>query len=90
MRTFGGRAGTGPTGRDLVDACERLLAAHGPVALPTEDLVHGDVRHGNILFDADRVGGVIDIEALGSGTRVRLRDAAERARLHSRGSGDAA
>ncbi|MFB6673219.1 aminoglycoside phosphotransferase family protein [Streptomyces sp. NPDC056390] len=63
-------AGTGPTGRNLVHACERLLAAYGPVALPTEDLVHGDFRPGNILFDADRVSGVIDIEALGSGTRV--------------------
>ncbi|MFF1356670.1 phosphotransferase family protein [Streptomyces sp. NPDC058297] len=61
---------TGPTGRDLVKACERLLAAHGPVTLPTGDLVHGDFRPGNILFHADRVGGVIDIEALGSGTRV--------------------
>ncbi|MFI9780284.1 phosphotransferase family protein [Streptomyces sp. NPDC051956] len=63
-------AETGATGRDLVHACERLLAAHGPVTLPTEDLVHGDFRPGNILFDADRVSGVIDIEALGSGTRV--------------------
>ncbi|MFE6155971.1 phosphotransferase, partial [Streptomyces sp. NPDC057889] len=63
-------AGTGPTGRDLVHACERLLAAHGPVTLPIEDLVHGDFRPGNILFDADRVSGVVDIEALGSGTRV--------------------
>ncbi|MFG3365928.1 phosphotransferase family protein [Streptomyces sp. NPDC090032] len=63
-------AGTGPTGRDLVNACERLLAAHGPVTLPTGDLVHGDFRPGNLLFHADRVGGVIDIEALGSGTRV--------------------
>ncbi|MFH8736707.1 MULTISPECIES: phosphotransferase family protein [unclassified Streptomyces] len=63
-------AQTGATGRDLVNACERLLAAHGPVTLPTEDLVHGDFRPGNVLFDADRVSGVIDIEALGSGTRV--------------------
>ncbi|WP_326813439.1 MULTISPECIES: aminoglycoside phosphotransferase family protein [unclassified Streptomyces] len=63
-------AETGPTGQNLVNACERLLAAHGPVTLPTGDLVHGDFRPGNILFHADRVSGVIDIEALGSGTRV--------------------
>ena len=63
-------ARTGPTGRLLVEACERLLTVHGPVALPTGDLVHGDFRPGNILVDADRVTGVIDIEALGSGTRV--------------------
>ncbi|MEU8832217.1 aminoglycoside phosphotransferase family protein [Streptomyces sp900116325] len=60
----------GPTGRDLVNACERLLAAHGTVTLPTGDLVHGDFRPGNILFHADRVSAVVDIEALGSGTRV--------------------
>jgi len=60
----------GPAGRDLLDACERLLAGHGPVTLPTEDLVHGDFRPANILLDAGRVAGVVDIEALGSGTRV--------------------
>lgn len=63
-------AQTGPPGRRLVDACEQLLATHGPVTLPTGDLVHGDFRPSNILFDAGRVSGVIDIEALGSGTRV--------------------
>ncbi|WUW22672.1 aminoglycoside phosphotransferase family protein [Streptomyces sp. NBC_01463] len=62
--------GTGPVGRELVRICERLLALHGPVVLPTGDLVHGDFRPGNILLHADRVSGVIDIEALGSGTRV--------------------
>ncbi|MEV8347097.1 phosphotransferase [Streptomyces niveus] len=63
-------AETGPTGKKLVNACERLLAAHGPATLPAGDLVHGDFRPGNILLHADRVSGVIDIEALGSGTRV--------------------
>ncbi|MGW0708283.1 phosphotransferase family protein [Streptomyces sp. NPDC002643] len=63
-------AGTDPTGRELVGVCERLLAAHGPVTLPTGDLVHGDFRPGNILFHAGRVTGVVDIEALGSGTRA--------------------
>ncbi|WP_392675736.1 phosphotransferase family protein [Streptomyces sp. LN785] len=65
-----GAAETGPTGQQLVNVCERLLAAHGPVALPTGDLVHGDFRPGNILFHGDHVSGVIDIEALGSGTRA--------------------
>lgn len=63
-------AETGPIGRKLVQACDRLLAAHGPVTLPTGDLVHGDFRPGNILLHSDRVSGVIDIEALGSGTRA--------------------
>ncbi|MFF1922063.1 phosphotransferase [Streptomyces sp. NPDC058221] len=61
----------GPTGQPLADACERLLAAHGTVALPTGGLVHGDFRPGNILFQPGRVSGVIDIEALGSGSRSR-------------------
>ena len=63
-------ARTGSTGRRLVDACGRLLDAHRPVVLPTGDLVHGDFRPGNILFDAGRISGVIDIEALGNGTRA--------------------
>lgn len=63
-------AETGATGRKPAHACGQLPAAHGPVALPSGDLVHGDFRPGNILFHADRISGVIDIEALGSGTRV--------------------
>ncbi|MGW2471508.1 aminoglycoside phosphotransferase family protein [Streptomyces sp. NPDC001665] len=63
-------AATGPAGREVTGVCARLLAAHGPVALPTGDLVHGDFRPGNILLDAGRVSGVVDIEALGSGTRA--------------------
>jgi aminoglycoside phosphotransferase (APT) family kinase protein len=69
----------GPTEQRLVAACGRLLAAAGSVTLPTTDLVHGDFRPGNILLDANgtnsendaqRVAGIIDIEALGNGTRV--------------------
>ncbi|MEU2024989.1 aminoglycoside phosphotransferase family protein [Streptomyces sp. NPDC016469] len=63
-------AATGTAGRELVGVCAQLLAAYGPVALPTGDLVHGDFRPGNILLDAGRVSGVVDIEALGSGTRA--------------------
>ncbi|MFF5333811.1 phosphotransferase family protein [Streptomyces sp. NPDC013181] len=63
-------AATDATGRALVDVCGRLLAAHGPVELPTGDLVHGDFRPANILLDAGRVAAVVDIEALGSGTRA--------------------
>ncbi|WP_162448812.1 phosphotransferase family protein [Phytoactinopolyspora mesophila] len=63
-------AGIGPIGRELLGACEQLLAAHEPVFLPSGDLVHGDFRPDNIIFDAGRISGVVDIEALGSGSRV--------------------
>ncbi|MFE1935954.1 phosphotransferase [Streptomyces sp. NPDC059474] len=63
-------AKTGPTGLALANACGRLLAAYGSGTLPTGDLVHGDFRPANILFHDAHVSGVIDIEALGSGTRV--------------------
>ncbi|MFE2674669.1 phosphotransferase [Streptomyces hygroscopicus] len=60
----------GPEGRAMAAECERLLSAHGEVQLPTGDLVHGDFRPANILFAGNRVSGVIDIEAVGSGSRV--------------------
>lgn len=63
-------AATGAAGREMAAVCTRLLAAHGAVALPTGDLVHGDFRPGNILLDAGRVSGVVDVEAIGSGTRA--------------------
>lgn len=62
--------GSGPAGTALVDACSALLAPFDTPAFPSSDLVHGDLRLGNVLFHLDRVSAVIDIEALGSGTRV--------------------
>ena len=61
---------TGAGGRGLVQVCARLLARFEMPTFPLSDLVHGDFRLGNVLFDDERVSGVIDIEALGSGTRV--------------------
>ena len=60
----------GPAGSALVEACSALLAPFDSPAFPSADLVHGDLRLGNVLFLRDRVSAVIDIEALGSGTRV--------------------
>ncbi|WP_454859627.1 phosphotransferase [Promicromonospora soli] len=57
-------------GDDLVEACTRLLATHDDPDLPEGDLVHGDFRLSNVLFLGDRVAGVVDIEAVGSGSRV--------------------
>lgn len=57
-------------GQALVDRCVRLLAHFGQPVFPRVDLVHGDFRLGNILLVDGSVSGVVDIEALGSGTRV--------------------
>ncbi|NEE04679.1 phosphotransferase family protein [Phytoactinopolyspora halotolerans] len=57
-------------GSRFVASVDALVAAFGDVELPTGDLVHGDFRLGNVLFRSAQVAAVIDIEALGSGTRV--------------------
>lgn len=62
--------GSGPAGSVLVEACSALLAPFDTPAFPSMDLVHGDLRLGNVLFNSDRVSAVVDIEAAGSGTRV--------------------
>lgn len=61
---------TGGAGAELVEQASRLLSRYEFPLFPQADLVHGDFRLGNIVFDDDAVSGVIDIEALGSGTRV--------------------
>lgn len=63
-------AATGPAGAQLVAACQSTLDRYDFPLLPSTDLVHGDFRLGNIMFVDGRVNGVIDIEAVGSGTRV--------------------
>ncbi|WP_157987900.1 aminoglycoside phosphotransferase family protein [Jiangella endophytica] len=63
-------AAAGPAGRRFVAECERQLPAGPPANLPAADLVHGDFRPGNVLFEGGRVSGVVDIEALGCGTRA--------------------
>ena len=60
----------GAQGERLVDDLVRLLDRHGPIDLPGGDLVHGDFNSCNILLDRGTVAGIIDIEAMGSGTRV--------------------
>jgi Ser/Thr protein kinase RdoA (MazF antagonist) len=61
---------TGAGGVRLARLCAQLLSRYELPVLPAADMVHGDFRLGNILFDHGRVSGVIDIEALGSGTRA--------------------
>ncbi len=60
----------GSGGRSLVGASNALLARFDAPSFSTEDLVHGDFRLGNVLFDGERVSGVVGIEALGSGSRA--------------------
>ncbi|MFB7763310.1 MULTISPECIES: phosphotransferase [Streptomyces] len=63
-------ADSGGEGRRFVAALDALVASFGQVELPSEDLVHGDFRLDNVLLRWGRVVAVIDIEALGSGTRA--------------------
>lgn len=60
----------GADGRELLAHFDRVLASHGPVELPGGDLVHGDFNSCNVLMHDGAISGVIDVEALGSGTRA--------------------
>ena len=61
---------TSVRGAELAEQAALLLSRYELPVFPRTDLVHGDFRLGNILFADDIVSGVIDIEALGSGTRA--------------------
>jgi aminoglycoside phosphotransferase (APT) family kinase protein len=54
----------------LADTYLGLMRAAGQVRLPRADLVHGDFNSCNIFLHDSAVSGVIDVEALGSGTRA--------------------
>lgn len=56
----------------LLDVCLTLAASAPPDAeqWPRHDMVHGDLRPANVLFLGDAVSAVVDIEAVGSGTRA--------------------
>lgn len=60
----------GAAGQALIARYDRLLDAYGDVQLPAGDMVHGDFNTCNILVRDGRVSGVIDVDALGSGSRV--------------------
>ncbi len=61
--------GLGEPGAALLARYDALLAT-APAQLPGGDLVHGDFNTCNLLLDGSRVSAVIDVEELGSGTRV--------------------
>jgi hypothetical protein len=54
----------------LVDRFDGLCAEYRGYRLPAADLVHGDLNPGNVLVAGGRIVGVIDVEAIGSGTRA--------------------
>ena len=63
-------ATTGAGGERLARTCARIVSDGAGVRFPRTDMVHGDFRPANVLFDGDRVSGVVDIEAIGSGSRA--------------------
>ncbi len=60
----------GEPGQALVAHYDAVLAPYGPIGLPRSDLVHGDFSTGNVLIHDGRISGLVDIQALGHGTRV--------------------
>ncbi|MFJ3382682.1 MULTISPECIES: phosphotransferase [unclassified Curtobacterium] len=56
--------------RRLLDVCDRLADGADRVVWPRTDMVHGDLRPANLLFQDGVVRGVVDIEAIGSDTRA--------------------
>jgi aminoglycoside phosphotransferase (APT) family kinase protein len=60
----------GPSGDTLLAAYDRLLADAGNASLPGADMVHGDFNSCNILLHGSGVAGVIDVQDMGSGSRV--------------------
>jgi hypothetical protein len=57
-------------GARLLSAVERVRSAAGRPELPGDDLVCGVFALENILFGSNGVAGVVDVEALGRGTRA--------------------
>ncbi|MEU4195004.1 aminoglycoside phosphotransferase family protein [Kribbella sp. NPDC026611] len=55
---------------ELVERYEKLCRPYRDEVLPEDDLVHGDLNLGNLILDGDRVAGIVDVEAAGSGSRA--------------------
>jgi hypothetical protein len=60
----------GLSGQGLVDHYQGVLAPFQECQLPEGDLVHGDFGTANLLVRDGRLVAIVDIEAIGPGTRV--------------------
>ncbi len=63
-------AASGPEGAHLVEAIRSTTGAHRDAVLPAGDLVHGDLNPENVLIHRGRATALIDVEALGRGSRL--------------------
>ncbi len=63
-------AASGPGGAVFDDAVTRVTRDRRQVRLPAADLVHGDLNPGNVLVAGGEVAALIDVEAVGRGTRL--------------------
>ena len=54
----------------LSDVITLLNGDHEDVKLPADDLVHGDLNPANVLIADGQVVALIDVEAVGRGTRL--------------------
>ncbi|MBV1854795.1 aminoglycoside phosphotransferase family protein [Catellatospora tritici] len=61
---------SGPDGARVVRTYLELCEPYRDLPLPTGDLVHGDLGTQNVLVADGVITGVVDVEALGSGTRA--------------------
>lgn len=60
----------GRQGQGIVDHYQHVLAPFQDCRLPDGDLVHGDFNTANLLVRDGRLVAIVDIEAIGPGTRV--------------------
>lgn len=63
-------ANSGPAGAYVSEVITRLNRDHEDVELPVDDLVHGDLNPDNVLIANGRLAALIDVEAVGRGTRL--------------------
>lgn len=56
--------------RDFVERVLEIVARHHVCRLPEDDLVHGDMNTGNLLINGGHLAAIVDIDAMGTGTRA--------------------